>query len=182
MTPEEKKQEKLEAKIKALRDAELQKRERQIKIVILGEPKAWKRERARTGNNGVYAGMYDPNSSTKKVMQDYILDAMEKEGISKIASGPIMLSIDSYKKIPKSMSAAEAQLYEEKILYPETKPDVDNYSKLFMDAANNILWDDDKQVVGLISWKYLSFNPRVEIRINFKEKVNGSENSGDSNV
>jgi Holliday junction resolvase RusA-like endonuclease len=77
--------------------------------------------------------------------------------------------VESYKKIPKSLSAAKARLYEEKWLLPASKPDVDNYSKLFMDAANSILWDDDKQVAHLEAWKYLSINPRLEIFVEFKE-------------
>jgi hypothetical protein len=33
-------------------------------------------------------------------------------------------------------------------------PDLDQYVKLVMDAANKIAWSDDAQVVGLRTWKY----------------------------
>lgn len=164
-----KKEQKAQAEYEKLVEAEKKKVTKVLHITIMGEPKAWKRERARLGKGRTFVAMYDPNTSIKKVIQDYIIDEMAEQGISKIMEAPVYLRVESYKKIPKSLSAAKARLYEEKWLLPASKPDVDNYSKLFMDAANSILWDDDKQVAHLEAWKYLSINPRLEIFVEFKE-------------
>jgi len=159
---------------------ELEKKKvtRTLHITILGEPKAWQRHRARLGKGGKFVSMYDPNSSVKKIIQDYIIEEMNEQGMTMIKDSPIMLTVESYKKIPKSVSPVKARLYEEKWLLPTSKPDVDNYSKLFMDAANNVLWDDDKQIAHLDSWKYLSFNPRLEITVEFKETQDESISNG----
>ena len=157
------------AEYQRLVEVEKKKAYKVLHITILGEPKAWQRERARIGKGRTFVAMYDPNTSVKKVIQDYIIDAMAEQGITKIMEAPVSLRVESYKKIPKSFSAVKARLYEEKWLLPTSKPDVDNYSKLFMDAANSVLWDDDKQVAHLDAQKYLSVNPRLEIFVEFKE-------------
>jgi len=142
---------------------------KEITIEIMGEPKAWQRERARTDKNGKFLSMYDPNTSTKKIFRDYILDAMKDAGVSMIRDTAIYFKMDSYKKAPKTVKDYEMPLYEEGLLRPLTKPDVDNYAKLFMDAANNVLWDDDKLVVNEGCDKYYSATPRVLFHIKFRE-------------
>ena len=139
-----------------------------IDINIPGEPKAWQRHRARLQGGKTFVGMYDPNVQTKKIIRDYIVEAMNEANIDMIRDKEIVLEVYSYRKIPKSMGKAEAWLYEHKYLKPQTKPDADNYAKLFMDAANNVLWDDDKLVVSEHTDKFLSFNPRLEIKVTFK--------------
>ena len=52
---------------------------------------------------------------------------------------------------PKSLSAKK---YPSRTL-KTTKPDIDNYTKLLMDAMNDAgLWDDDSQVVGCHTTKF----------------------------
>ena len=46
------------------------------------------------------------------------------------------------------------------------KHDIDNFSKLILDAGNGILWEDDGQIQKLILEKYYDKeNPRVELII-----------------
>lgn len=44
--------------------------------------------------------------------------------------------------------------------------DIDNYTKLWLDALSGIVWEDDVQVVSLyLEKKYDKENPRIEISV-----------------
>ena len=142
-----------------------------LDVTVYGEPKAWKRERARTravAGSSVrqFCGMYDPNYSFKKIIADYLRDAMEEKGIAKIY-GPVVLTVKFYKPIPKSIPPYKGLLYELELIQPLSKPDVDNYIKQVQDALNNITYGDDAQIITEESHKYLSYNPRMEIHIEY---------------
>lgn len=47
--------------------------------------------------------------------------------------------------------------------YPCVKPDIDNYTKLVLDAGNGILWKDDGLIVSLHAHKFYSTEPRITI-------------------
>lgn len=44
------------------------------------------------------------------------------------------------------------------VLYPAKRPDLDQYIKLLLDAANGVLWRDDAQVVDLWARKAFTVN------------------------
>lgn len=48
--------------------------------------------------------------------------------------------------------------------YPVTRPDIDNYTKLVLDALNQYLFEDDSQIVELHATKAYG-TPRIEIEI-----------------
>lgn len=48
---------------------------------------------------------------------------------------------------------------------PSVKPDVDNLAKLYLDSANGILWEDDKQISCLKVSKHYSEKPRTVIQV-----------------
>jgi len=137
-----------------------------LEVIIFGEPKAWKRERVRVGAGRQFLGMFDPNYSFKKIISDYVRDAMEEKGI-KMIYGPVKLFVEFYKPMPKSLPPYKGLLYEAKLLMPTSKPDVDNYIKQVQDALNNITYGDDAQIILERSAKYLSYQPRMEITMEF---------------
>lgn len=49
-----------------------------------------------------------------------------------------------------------------------TRPDVDNYAKLVLDALNGIAWKDDGQVYYCASEKIYSDEPRIEIVVDYE--------------
>lgn len=50
--------------------------------------------------------------------------------------------------------------------YKDTKPDIDNMMKMLLDVMTVLgFWDDDRQVVGLLTEKRWSLRPGVLIRL-----------------
>lgn len=133
-------------------------------FTILGSPKAWQRHRASR-----FSGMYDPNTSDKAVLVSQFSDEFGKD--FPMIQGEVILEIKSYKPIPKSMPKSTAALYEAGLMQPISKPDVDNYIKLIQDAINGVIYNDDAQIIKIVSEKYLSFRPRVEIKLLWRERA-----------
>lgn len=48
---------------------------------------------------------------------------------------------------------------------PVTRPDIDNYCKLVLDACNKYLWADDSQIVSLEAFKRYGQPPCIAIEI-----------------
>jgi len=48
---------------------------------------------------------------------------------------------------------------------PVTRPDIDNYCKLVLDACNKYLWADDSQIVSLEAFKRYGTPPHIELEI-----------------
>jgi len=93
--------------------------------------------RARSGRNGHY-------TPTKTKDSENSIGLWLKAKGAPLFSGAVYMEIIFIFVRPKSAK---------KRLYHTVKPDIDNCLKLFMDASNGILFDDDKQVVKLISEK-----------------------------
>jgi Holliday junction resolvase RusA-like endonuclease len=52
---------------------------------------------------------------------------------------------------------------------PTSRPDVDNFAKLVLDAANGVLWPDDSAVVELLVSKRYGAEPGVRLVVTHKE-------------
>ncbi len=74
--------------------------------------------------------------------------------------GPLQMTCIFYRPWPKSMSK-KARL----TAMPGTRPDVDNYIKLVLDALNGIAWRDDAQLVDINAAKRFAEAGRTEITI-----------------
>jgi len=68
---------------------------------------------------------------------------------------------------PKSMRKKDLKRIEAgKIVYKETKPDVDNMQKILLDSLNSIVFVDDSRIVAMDNVKkYYGFTPRIELEI-----------------
>lgn len=79
----------------------------------------------------------------------------------------LVLSVRVYRQIPQSFSKRKAALAAEGLVMPTSKPDLDNYIKLVLDALTGVVWEDDAQVVGYerTGKFYTPGRPRTEVRI-----------------
>ena len=78
---------------------------------------------------------------------------------------PIIVTADFYYPLPKDTSKVKRALAAEGKYRPVVKPDIDNAAKGVMDSLNKIAYEDDNQVVGLITNKYYADEPRIVIKI-----------------
>lgn len=126
-------------------------------ITIPGEPVAKGRPRfTKTGR------AYSPKKTAnyEKLVQYHI-----KAQGGKQAKGPIKATIKVFKSVPKSWSKIRKQQALDGEILPAVRPDLDNYIKAILDAANGLLFEDDNQVVDLVAYKRYAKMPYVELEI-----------------
>jgi Holliday junction resolvase len=88
--------------------------------------------------------------------------AMIQKGYPKLR-GPILYRVAFYRSIPKSWSKKKKKAAHELTEPVVTTPDTDNYVKALSDALNDIVWEDDRTVVGFSAIKAYSEQPRIVI-------------------
>ena|ERR1700761_6108798 len=78
--------------------------------------------------------------------------------------GPLSVSIDAAFPVPESWSKVRRRLALDGVLRPCVKPDADNLMKV-LDALNQIVWLDDKQIVEASIRKTYSDKPAFTVMI-----------------
>lgn len=130
-----------------------------LSIVIPGVPVP--KGRPRLSTFGGHARAYTPGKTRR--YEDLIRleggRAMEERPL---LVGPLAVEVRAFVPIPKSLNKTKTAAAMAGTLRPITRPDVDNYSKM-IDGLNGIAWDDDSQVVSLLSTKHYSDRPRLEL-------------------
>lgn len=58
---------------------------------------------------------------------------------------------------------------------PNVKPDIDNLVKFYLDAANKVIWSDDKKIIEVKATKIYSESPRTIIKVTGKKLMNTSD-------
>mgnify|MGYP002710142559 CR=1 FL=1 len=80
------------------------------------------------------------------------------------AEGRVKISIIAYFDIPKSTSKKkEAEMLENRIS-PTKKPDIDNITKVVLDALNKFAYKDDTQITEITVVKKYASTPKVKIK------------------
>ena len=139
----------------------------QIHFTIFLVPKATPRPRS-SGKGFFYVkGANDNKAFFKKY-------AKEKD-ITLITT-PTKFVCRCYLPIPKSMNSLEKILAELGFIYPTSKPDADNLVKTYCDMIQDTILYDDSLVVKMVSEKYYSTKPRIEIDISFMEDYDSQFN------
>ena len=140
------------------------------KIIIDGNPVA--KGRPRFTKRGI---AYTPAKT--KTAEEMIAWEWKNQSKQYFDDIPIKVNIDFYKSPPKSTSKKKLELMENKAIRPTTRPDIDNYIKLVLDSLNGVAFKDDNQICELVSRKFYSTNPRIEIEMS--ELVESLENYND---
>jgi len=130
-----------------------------FEITIFVEPVP--KGRARVAVINGYAHGFTPKK-TKDAETEIINAIREQVGDSEVfAKGvPLRLSTTFYRTRPKHLAKG--------ITMPVSKPDVDNYGKLLLDALNHCLLADDSQITSLVLKKrYVEQGkqPRIDLSV-----------------
>lgn len=137
-----------------------------LKIEIPGDVQAQQRPKfSRYGNN---VSVRDPKES--KDYKSFVRLVASQVAPDVLITEEIRMSIDVYRKIPKSFSKKKHQQAVDGVLRPTTKPDIDNLAKGIKDGLSKVIWRDDSQVTELVARKWYSDNPRAEVTIEWHQK------------
>ena len=134
----------------------------QIKLVVLGEPKA--QTRHRHFKRGKFSGNYDPSADDKQTFASILQQQAPKEPIS----APISLEVVFYMGRPKNhyKSGKNSEMLKDTAPeYHSGRPDLDNMVKFVQDSLNTIYYKDDALISQITAKKIYSENPRTEITI-----------------
>ncbi len=129
---------------------------------------------------------YDSQSEARKSVKLFFLSelkrALNNENIqiakeaSNLASGDFFyLTITFYLPIPDSLTDSKRNVFLWGLKKHTKKPDLSNLVKFYEDAANEILFPDDKMIVSIKTDKHYSEKPRTEIDIMAKKQTNDSD-------
>ena len=141
---------------------------------VPGEVKGQGRPRAtiRCGHAAVYERAED--KSYKGLIQFHAMKAMENKGLSSpICPDDIgfQVSLIAVKAIPKSFTKKNSKKAFEGLMAPQTKPDLDNIAKSYLDALNGIVWKDDSAVTSLSVSKVYGESNLVSVIIGYNEPM-----------
>jgi len=139
-----------------------------LEFTVPGVPRPKDRPRARIAGYGKKQFVAFYNTKEVENAENHVLifatEAMQKQGVSMFESA-IALDLLFYVQIPKSFSRVKRERANNGDIVPVTKPDLDNYVKLVMDAMNKVVYKDDNLVVALRARKGYSDNPGTVIII-----------------
>jgi len=126
-----------------------------MKLTIPITPKAQMRARSRAvrAKDGRMIAMTykdKKQADNEETLKGYLIALLFQNKLKPVREGPVLLGVKAYVPIPRSMPKYKRALALEGKLRPTTKPDLDNLIKHLKDCANEILWSDDKQVVGYL--------------------------------
>lgn len=126
-----------------------------MKIIIIGNPEP--KARHRSFIRGKHIVSYDPQDASKKLFAFKLKQYKIKE-----PSNTFSVRTDYFIKVPDSYCESKRNKCLWGIIRPRNN-DTDNLVKYTWDAANTILWPDDRMIDDMSASKRYSDNPRTEI-------------------
>lgn len=143
-----------------------------IRIDLAGAPRGQGRPRFRavTTRDGRHFNSAYKDDGTEKYEAALRARAQDAMGGRAPLTGPLHVSMVAAFPIPASWSAKKQREALAGIIRPTVKPDIDNIIK-GLDAINQIVFVDDKQIVEVEMAKFYSDRPRLQIMIRPTETV-----------
>ena len=120
--------------------------------------------RPRFVRRGNFTQTYTP-AKTKSYEDEIRMMVKTAMGATELLETPVTVAIYIRVGIPTSFSKQKRKDALAGIIRPTKKPDLDNIAKCFLDAMNDIVYLDDKQVVSLHVTKVYAETPAVEVMV-----------------
>ena len=124
-----------------------------MRFEIEGTPVAEQRHRTVTRNGKTIRYLPKKTKDYQKKIQTKFKQEMEraKQELPLFKKGEeVELIVYAGKRIPKSYTKKQTEEILKNGRKPATKPDVDNYAKIVMDALNGLAYKDDNQVSTIL--------------------------------
>jgi len=131
-----------------------------IETTIMVEPTG--KARPRTVTKGGKTWTYTPKGTV--VTEAFIRENLMRLNKNFDAGVPLKLTAVFYREKPKSAS--------KKVIFPVTRPDLDQYIKLLLDACQKYIFPDDAAIVSIEAHKRFGSPPRIMLKL--EEDNNGS--------
>ena len=118
------------------------------------EGKVQGKARARTFFNHNTGKMQSITPEQTKSYEELIRWSYKASGGKYLGKNSIELSIKAYYSIPQAFSRVKREQALQGEIRPMTRPDIDNITKVVLDALNGVAYYDDKQVVSVSCEKW----------------------------
>lgn len=133
-----------------------------VEFVIPGPPVG--KGRPKFARRGKFVTVYTPDktASYENLVKMSAAEAMNGQ---ELIDGPVQVSVWLWVTPPASWSLKKRRDALGHLIFPTTKPDIDNVIKGIFDAMNEIVWKDDKQVIDLAVFKRYSDSARASVTV-----------------
>lgn len=131
-------------------------------FVVPGQPQG--KGRPRVGRIAGQARMFTP---AKTVAYEGLIAHAAQQAMQGRApiDGPVAVVLDVLCQVPTSWSKKKQAQALAGLIFPVTKPDIDNVEKAIFDGLNGVAWKDDVQVVDVCKRKRYAETPGVHVEI-----------------
>jgi Holliday junction resolvase RusA-like endonuclease len=143
------------------------------------EPVSQGRPKARIiqpkGNRPPFVSVYDPSKSAKAKLEFAV--SARQFAPEKLIDQAIRVDTTFYMPRPLyhyGTGRNSDKLKDSAPVFHTKRPDIDNLSKLVMDALTGVIWTDDSIVCKGFTEKVYDRKPRVEIRIKLLQESNAT--------
>lgn len=133
-----------------------------VEFVIPGPPVG--KGRPKFARRGKFVTAYTPDktASYENLVKMSAAEAMNGQ---ELIDGPVQVSVWLWVTPPASWSLKKQRDALGHLIFPTTKPDIDNVIKGIFDAMNEIVWKDDKQVIDLAVFKRYGDSARASVTV-----------------
>lgn len=130
-----------------------------IVLEVSGNPVPWK----RIGINRRTGGVYDQQPKEREYYRWQLSSQFKDEPLS--IGTPVEIKLLFHMPIPKSIKGRMRKDMISSYVYHTKKPDIDNLTKLILDAMTGIVYTDDSQIVKLSACKRYAQKPGITIGV-----------------
>ena len=123
--------------------------------------------RPRFSSRGGFVRTYTPaeTENAEKKIREKSATGMKNAGNFEPTKLPVKICVNFFLPIPKSFSKKKTEDCLNGMVMPTSKPDLDNFLKLFLDAMNKVVYMDDSQIVEIFATKVYSKYPCTVINV-----------------
>ncbi len=140
-----------------------------MKIVIPGDPEAQARMRSYFRGGKIHC--YDPDKKEKDYLKAFLQEYISENYPNYQFPNNPKVSFYFYCSIPKGMPKRLKWYAERGMLRKRTRPDADNYIKLYFDCMNEIILEDDSQASIGEAAKFFHKEPKTVIFIDEADEI-----------